>query len=395
MWVTRIIGKCPGCGELEYGNVMIQDDELIRGCGVCKYNEDIWLPPIKKKVVYLDQFFFSNAFKEKDKRFVEAAERIRRLSALQLLVAPYSSIHEQETHQWTGGGGKGKEALMKFIKDTSRGHEFKPAYEIEHTQIFDSFFSFLRSESSRFDRSDAFSGSIDSWDDYHRVDVRSYVGDIELVRRLKQESLQALVDAFSIWKDLDTTFDQDFNLEVSDSGRGYLKSYVEFATRVINGDMNALFDAPLRSRVVEMLIYGEEGEARSHRLMKICEYFKSTYFTDTPYTWITCRLLAVLRHQVKNGSHTNREGALKKFSGLFHDVEHIGTYAPYCDAFFMDKAMAEIAADRRLSLEQKYGVRVFSLNNLGQFFDWCDEVEASMSAEHREGIQDAYPSLLQ
>jgi hypothetical protein len=131
MLVTYIVGDCPGCGAIHcFGNVSVDSCRVIQGCMKCKYRQTVWLPEIRKKVLYLDQFFFSHAFKKKDSRFVKAAQWIQRLSALQLLVAPFSSVHEEETHQWRGYDGKKKEDLMEFIKKTSCGHEFKPAYSV-------------------------------------------------------------------------------------------------------------------------------------------------------------------------------------------------------------------------------------------------------------------------
>src|SRR5690348_7900094 len=103
MLVTRIIGSCPACKAADaFGNVLIARDRVLRGCKVCRYSEEIPLPQLAKKVIYLDQFFFSGAFREKDARFAEAAELIKKAASNQLLVAPYSSIHEDETFQWRG-----------------------------------------------------------------------------------------------------------------------------------------------------------------------------------------------------------------------------------------------------------------------------------------------------
>lgn len=136
MWVMRILGDCPGCGVKDtFGNVSVQSSYVLRGCLRCKYNAHIPFPPLRKKILYLDQFFFGHSFLEKDHRFVAAAQQITKITADQLLVVPYSSVHEDEAHQWRGYGGKTKDELMKFIKSTSRGHEFRPAYEVEQTQL--------------------------------------------------------------------------------------------------------------------------------------------------------------------------------------------------------------------------------------------------------------------
>jgi hypothetical protein len=87
----------------------------------------------------------------------------------------------------------------------------------------------------------------------------------------------------------------------------------------------------------------------------------------------------------------DRDKALERLSGFFQDVKHVFTYAPYCDAFVMDQAMASLVADPHVGLENRYRVKVFSLNNWGQFLAWLDVLEAEMTQEHRAGLAAAYP----
>jgi hypothetical protein len=94
---------------------------------------------------------------------------------------------------------------------------------------------------------------------------------------------------------------------------------------------------------------------------------------------------------VKRGAYADREKALKRLSGFFQDVMHVSTYAPYCNAFIMDQAMASLFADPRISLETRYGVKVFSLNNWSDFLAWLDELENGMTQEHCAGLAEAYP----
>ena len=50
-------------------------------------------------------------------------------------MAPYSSVHEDEIHQWRGYKDKSHDQLMEFIKATARGAEFEKAYDVERTQV--------------------------------------------------------------------------------------------------------------------------------------------------------------------------------------------------------------------------------------------------------------------
>ena len=395
MLVTRVIGNCPVCGgKGRFGNVSVRGDHVLRGCMSCKYSTTVWLPKTRKKVLYLDQFFFSSAFRERDLRFTKAAERIRQVSTLQLLAVPYSSVHEDETHQWRGYDGKNKDDLMEFIKATSRGHEFRSAYDVEQTQIVRAFQAFLQEKSASFDlqEGDVIHGNIHEWDDYFRIDVDRYIGDIELIRDLKRQSVEGLVDIFPGWRTSPNTFEQDVALELRDAAKGYIDSYVSYAARVAGGDYAALFDSPIMSMVVQSMLYClPEEMLPEEKLGKIGEYFKSNHFSAIPYQWVSVRAFAVLKDMVKRGAYTDRETALKRLSGFFQDVKHVSTYAPYCDAFIMDQAMASLVGDPRIALETRYGVKVFSLNNWDDFLAWMDALENGMTQEHRAGLAAAYP----
>ncbi|OIR15324.1 hypothetical protein GALL_36460 [mine drainage metagenome] len=360
----------------------------------CSYSTTMWLPAIRKKILYLDQFFFSSAFRERDPRFVEAAARIREISALQLLAVPFSSIHEDETHQWRGYDGKNKEDLMEFIKATSRGHEFEPSYDVEQTQIVRAFKAFLQGSPPAFelDERDSVPSDIHEWDDYFRIDVGRYINDIDLMRDLKRQGVEMLVDTFAAWRQSTNSYEQDVAIELQEAARNYLNSYAKYAARIAAGDYAALLDSPIMAMVVQTLLHCLPNDSQpKESLRKIGAFFQSEHFSEIPYQWLSVRIFATLKDMVKHGAFANREAALQRLSGFFQDTQHVAIYAPYCDAFVMDQAMAALVADPRIALETRYGVKVFSLNNWGDFLAWLSALEAGMSQEHRTGLAAAYP----
>lgn len=395
MLVTRILGDCPGCrGRNHFGNVSVLGDHVLRGCMSCKYSTKVWLPEIRKKIIYLDQFFFSSAFRGREERLLNAARRIRQLSDLQLLVIPFSSIHEDETHQWRGFGGKNKEELMEFIKATSGGHQFEPAYEVERNQVTKAFQVFLTGSSAEFElkEHDAIKGNIHEWEDYFRIDVGFYFKDIERIRSLKRQAVENLVSIFERWRQTTDTFEQHVALEMSEAGKNYIDSYLEFVGRIARGDHTALFNAPIMSLVVESMLHCLPRETLPEKgLEQVRRFFASEHFAQVPYQWLSARIYAKLQDMIQSGAYTNREEALKRLSGFLYDVGHIATYAPYCDAFVMDQSMAGLVNDQRVKLEERYAVKVFSLNNWDELFAWLDALETGMTIEHKAGLSEAYP----
>lgn len=394
MLVTHVIGDCPGCGaKNSYGNVSVHD-HVLRGCFHCKYESLIWLPNIQKKVIYLDQFFFSGSFRGGDARFLTAVERVKRMSHLQLLVAPYSSVHEDETHQWRGYQDKSHEQLMEFIKATAHCAEFNKAYDVERKQVLKAWGAFLKHQPSEycFEDRDAIRGTFNEWDDYFRIDVGGYHHDIELKRRLKAQAVNALVDVFDQWQASTQTFDQDLALEISDAGKNYMTAYLTMVHRLSQGDFKAVIDSPIVATIVEHMMQWLPDEQPFDAKLKLCaKFFASEHFAQVPTLWIEARIFATLKDMVKRGAYANRDAARKRLSGVLEDIKHISLYAPYCDAFVMDTPMADLVRQPSVGLAQRYGVQVFSLNNWDELIAWLDELEANMSDEHKAGVAAAYP----
>ncbi|WP_085706074.1 MULTISPECIES: hypothetical protein [Pseudomonas] len=399
MLVTHILGDCPGCnGKSCFGNVSVRDDHVLRGCLRCKHHISVWLPEIRKKVLYLDQFFFSSAFRGGDPRFVEAADRVKKAASLQLLVAPYSSIHEDETHQWRGYKEFNKTDLLAFIKEVSGGAKFQQDYDVETTQVTKAWSAFLKGEPSGYvlEDDDAIEGPLDQWDDYFRIDVPDYFKDVELNRFLKGQSVDGLIDLFDRWQASTQTFDQDVAQEVQAVADNYLSTYITMIQRLARGDAQAMLDSPIVSQVVEQMLHWlPKDQGLTERLKQCAEFFRSEHFRQVPNLYISARMYATLKAMVKRGAYANREEARKRLNGFFEDVKHISLYAPYCNAFFMDQPMADLVRQPSVNLEGRYGVRVFSLNNLTEFFEWIDDLERGMSDDHKAGIEAAYPNRLQ
>lgn len=396
MLVTRILGDCPSCKGINcFGNVSVHSDHVLRGCQRCKHETYVWLPEIRKKVLYLDQFFFSGAFRGGDPRFVEAAERVKRAAHLQLLVAPYSSIHEDETRLWRGHIDFTNTDLLDFIKATSRGSEFHPDYEVEETQVINAWSAFLKGEPAEiiFEDEDALEGALDEWDDYFRIDVGGYFKDVELMRTLKDQAVDGLVKMFEQWRASTRTFDQDVAVETLVTGKNYIDSYLTMIRRIAQGDDEAFLDSPMIAKVVEQMLHSlPKDQSLDEQLNRCADFFQSEHFQQVPNVWISARMYATLKAMVKRGAYAKPNDARQRLSGVFEDIRHISLYAPYCDAFFMDQPMAEIVRQPSVDLQGRYGVRVFSLNNLDQFFVWLDELESDMSEDHKAGVEAAYPN---
>lgn len=389
--VSRVIGDCPGCGlKNGFGKVEVfRGSYVFLGCKKCRYSERVQLPPLQKKVLYLDQYFFSHTFRGKQPEYLKVAELIEKASSMQLLVAPYSSIHEDETHQW-----EKRDALFKFIKATSRGHTFKSEFEVEQTQVRKAFRAWLSKEQLEYllEEKDALRGDIHHWDGYMRIEVGRYMGNIELIRELKGQSVEGLVDLFDGWRQSTNTFEEDLAQEYEAVPIGYFGSYFDYIGRLVSGDVEGFLTSPVMSMMVEGLLRIAPKEVPDDGRLKMCAEFlmQSQHFRNTPTHYLAARVYATVKDMVKRGAYTNREKALKIFNGFFYDVKHLSTYAPYCDAFLLDNRMADIVSKPSVGLEQRYGTKIFSENNWDELISWLEALPSTMSEEHKAGLVAAY-----
>lgn len=395
MLITRHLEEpCPKCGEIgQYGNVNVGGNILNRGCNRCGEWLRYPLPELQKKIIYLDQFFLSHAFRNCEQPFVDVANRIRDMAERQLIVAPYSSVHRDETHLWRH---KQQEELYKFIKQTARGYEFNQAYEIKQTQMHRAFDAFRKKSSvdNSIEARDAFREDIHKWDDYFWIDIKPYLGDLEAMRQGKADAIAALVALFPEWATLKTTFEEDVVAEARGYGRSLLDQYLKMVFSVGNDGLLEYLQTPIDTMYVESLLHYDSNTIEiGERIKRISSFFSSEYFYHIPNIRISCGLFAVLRKLVKKGAYSNPENAKKKLKGLFYDSECISVFGPYSDAIFIDREMNNWCEDPGANLFGGYATNVFSVQSWDGFNSYLDQVEKNYSEDIQKALRLVYPGI--
>lgn len=215
---------------------------------------------------------------------------------------------------------------------------------------------------------------------------------VERKRILKQRATEELVRTLSNWRTSKNTFEQDMELELSDSARIFMEVYGKKAARLWAGDFSALVDSPISASVVEGMSYvlsvkGMRGDAAR----VIPSFFTSKHFAEVPSQQLSAHLFSTFKKRVREGAYPNPEKAREKLSGFLFDVEHAATYAPYCDAFFTDRFMADLMNDSHVEAERTFGCKAFSVSRTAEFFSWLEDVKSRMTADHADGLTWAYP----
>jgi hypothetical protein len=344
----------------------------------------------RKSILYLDQNFFSAVQRGGERWAAAPMAKITELLDLQLLAIPYSTIHIAEADL----NGEYRDELVQFIQKISRGHRFEPYWRVEETQIVKAFDAFLDKDPAAYQKEDrdALSPSVHDWDGDYSVSVFSAAMGVERRSFYKQKAQEELLKALPRWANKTRTFEEDMALEISDAARLLVDSYAKKAARLMTGDFSALLDSPIDSSIVETMWYVVQAEKVD--LTTIGAFFQSTHFGAVPSVQLSARLFSAYKANLRL-SQTAPDPASKKtqskLSGFSSDVQHAATYAPYCDGYFTDNAMARLMREKRVNVEGDFECKVFSAQSMDEFLAWLEGIKSRMTPEHADDLSWAYP----
>ena len=346
----------------------------------------------RKSILYLDQNFLSSVHRGgiENEWATALMAKVTRVLDLQLLAIPYSSTHIDESDL----NGPYRDALVKFIQGVSRGHQCEPYYRVEETQILKAFQRFLDGDPAAYQKEerDALCPSVHDWDGDYSISVFSAARDADRRSMFKQRATDELIQVLPQWARKGRTFEEDMSLEISDAARLLIDSYADKAARLMIGDFSALTNAPIRASVGEGLWL--VVQARKVDPKVIGAFLQSQHFAEVPRVQLSARLFSAYKQRLrlaKTPPDPTSKKTREKLSGFLYDIQHAATYAPYCDGYFTDNAMAKLMKDKRVRVEADFGCKVFSVDSKDDFLAWLEALESQMTPEHAEDLSWAYP----
>ena len=202
---------CPRCKVAEsFGRCLMTERGLLFRCKRCPHSECHTLPPIKKKIVYIDQFALSKMVKNADDRFwQELHARLHRLVSNDIATCPYSPIHVEESNYHVVL----RDDLKKMYRSIAGTDCFKSPEEVQKLQLAKSLKAYLEGRKfgwSDLSPGDAFEENPHRWSDVFDVHVDFPYDDV-LIGGLRQEKeslherIKRLCDR---WRANPPTFDQ-------------------------------------------------------------------------------------------------------------------------------------------------------------------------------------------
>ena len=397
MFVSKPFIKCPKCGENFYGVLMINRRRYVRRCNKCMHSESYKLPDIEKKVIYLDQMAISNMMNsirsiDPEKQFrirpewKTMFEKLDRLVKLQLIICPYSQVHEHES------------IVTPVFKDLKRmyehlgnGVEFYDIDTIIGYQLYEAFTKWLGVKVEPITIHNVVHGNLNEWQDRIRVSIEFGNDRTDYVQELKRTrdvSSVELTKVFKRWKtETQKNFMDWFNEEKSAYGPAYFRSYVE---SVLNTSRMNMFNFILSEKSALMLhlnsVLRQNGITdETDMLNKLAEFFHSDLVKEIPFLTNYSMLAATLANQAAHGGRKQPPNI-----GTSNDLSFISAFTPYCDALFIDNAFKENVKQGDKNLKLGISDKFYSANDFNGFFEYLDNIEASASKRHLHKVKEVY-----
>lgn len=202
--------RCPKCGKQEYGVLSVHRTECQRRCRACLYRGTVYLPEITKKIIYIDQFAFSNIVLLLSPEFPghekvtsqpfwkELFEILSVVCHIQLVVCPDSRQHHHES--LTAPFAK---SLKHTYEHFSGGASFEDSETIKARQVSQIAKCWLKKEAVTFDfnAEQISSNRLHEWSDRIFITVSGELpGRAEELRRVRGKVHEHLQEIFAQWQ---------------------------------------------------------------------------------------------------------------------------------------------------------------------------------------------------
>jgi len=396
--------RCPKCGAGEYGVLSVSDTRCQRRCRVCWHTATVYLPEIKKFIVYVDQFAFSNIMKflspevkghgraAAEPFWKELFETLGVVCHLQLVACPDSREHQHES--LTSPFYK---ALKHTYEHFSGGVSFHDAETIRIRQIADLARSWLGNEPVNFDfRPESISsGRLHGWSGRIFITVDGVLpGTVDDLRTTRSRTHQGLQEVFEQWQIEKKSFKEVFAAEKAAYGQGLVQMYAQdcrkraqMAVMMMRGQMPSLDDVlPSRTenlvKNLEFMFQQEVGVEVGNA--KLAEFFRSGAINEVPFNLIAAAMYASLAAKAAAGQKEIPN------QGTATDINIVSTLLPYCDAMFVDNKCRALLHDIPRDYALPYACKVFSPNTGADFIRYLIEIRDSVTPDHLKLIKEVY-----
>jgi hypothetical protein len=381
---------CPNCGSNEFGIYQVGVEMYSRRCRQCWFKGSFPLPPLSRKVVYIDQFAISNMMKTLNARsprhasakadpfWLKLFEALERVVKLQLVVCPDSDVHHNESmvFPWY-------EELKRMYEQFSHGDAtFDSTDDVAMRQLNKALLAWLDNKTPQytFDPKDVVHGNLNHWREPFIISVSGGYPQmiVDGVRAFRDDVHRKINVLFG--EELSTSPHKDFKYwferERQAGGRAivqsyelYLKRRYEIATSAVPFTYENVYQSNGLDQfrlIMEVLKARKMPEERL--MLMLAAFLKSDQFKDYPASRITSLVWAAIGQAAANGQKEPPN------AGTSNDIRVL-TLAPYCDALFVDNGCRALWEKIPSRYRAFYKVRLFSYNTRDNFLSYLKEIE--------------------
>lgn len=393
---------CPKCGGAEFGSVPLVGRSLMRRCRACGHSEQRTLPPLDRKVIYLDQMVYSNIGKTLDPVWraergsqapfwLEVFHALERVVKLHLGVCPSSRIHISESIV-----APHPEALERVRSYLSAGIDFEFNEVIFGRQLARAMAADHGDPPNVVTRSDALRGRINEW--RNRIQITAHVSAFDPdpieVRSTREAIGTAFRELWQQWKKDGKDFATRYREERGGLYHRWVERYdqhlrlIDQVTRGLAPLSEDALNPPLSVAVLGDLLHQIEkvnGLPAAESRVRLSAFLNSKVAQDIPANDISALLMAAIGRRAAGGQKRVPS------RGTWNDVTLIATYLPYCDAMFVDNEFAALLDEEPLrSRVADYKTRIFAQRTRDDFLHYLRALESAAPAEHVALVEEVY-----
>ncbi len=417
---------CPRCPQREFGVLQIDDSSYTRRCRSCWYTQTFDLPILKKKIIYLDQFVFSNIMKmlsteapghdraKAEPLWRELFESLEILCRMQLIICPDSTEHHDESLI-----SPFFEELKHTYEHFSTGISFSDSTSIQHMQIIEAFECWLQNETPEFRCTShrIASRNLNGWQNRIFVTTSGTLrGYEQAIRQSRSNFHNGLRDLFKRWQAEKKSFAEVFELEKAGYADSILhgierdqqqaaqtqslfahfgpvprsiSQYSETMNTPLMHGLRHLASMYLLEEDERYLEQGEQDKVEEEARDKVVAFVASGAMNETPSNVIAASMYAALARKATAGQKKLPD------EGMATDIRVVSTLLPYCDAMFVDNTCRSLLNEIPHAHKLPYECAIFSSKTSGEFLQYLKDIRNSATPEHLELLEEVYgPNVL-